>query len=230
MPEALVTFRTCHDVTEVEAVGNALTGAGIPFRTSSNAATSDFTALGQEHQKHVVISLRAEDMAAATKAVAVAEEEAFDGVPDDHYFRDYNDYELGQVLASDFEWNAHEVACARALLRERNALPSDQAITEARDKYLAVLREGKQSSRILLIFGFLLAIFGGTPWGFMPLGVISSLMGWSFLTMKKTDPLGATYFVYNAASRKEGRILAWFSIASIVLWALVYLGGLSQPR
>ena len=229
MPEALVPFRTCHDGTEVNAVSNALTTAGIAFRTSSNAATSDFTALGQEHQKHVVVSLRAEDMEAATMAVAAAEEEAFEGVPEDHYFRDYDDFELGQVLASDFEWNAHDVACARALLKERNALPTDEAIAEARDKYLAVLRQGKQSHRILLIFGFLLAIFGGTPWGILPLGVISILIGWSFATMKKTDPLGATYFVYNEASRKEGRILINFSIASIVIWALVYIRGLQHP-
>jgi hypothetical protein len=225
MPTELVPFRSCRSAEEVEAVTLVLHEAGIPFRTGSNAVNFDLTQIGTERDAQMIVTIRPGDMAAATTAVANAEQEGFEGPDKDHYFHGYRDDELAQVLVADFEWSAHDVATARAILQERNALPTEESIAEARDKYLELLRMGVQGNRFLLIFGFLIAIFAFLPWGVFPLGVVSCLIGWSFITMKKTDALGVTYHVYDEPSRKEGRVLVKFSIFSMVVFVLFLLFG-----
>jgi hypothetical protein len=223
MPTDPVPFRICRSAEEVEAVTQVLQEAGIPFRAASNAAHFDLTQIGAERDAQIQISVRPEEMAAATKAVAEAEENAFEKPDDDHYFHDYEDYELGQVLVTDFEWSAHDVATARAILKDRGILPTEEAIKRSRDEYLATIRQGTQSSRILLGFGFIAATFGIFNWGIFPIGLISAAIGWSFMTMTKTDPLGVTYHIYDERSRKEGRVLYRYSLIVLAIWGLSIL-------
>ncbi|WP_430813860.1 hypothetical protein [Carboxylicivirga sp. RSCT41] len=129
-------------------------------------------------------------------------------VPEGHYFLEFTDDELTEVVKNYYDWNKTDYQYARILLDERGIKYSEEKIAEFKNASLEELRAPENGKSSWIIAGFITAFMGGL------LGVI---MGWNYWTEIKTLPNGEKVHRFNAPTRQKGKLMMIIGLVVIVL-------------
>ena len=216
MSDQFVEFERSTDPEVLEATALVLSEAGIASRLDSPAPAWQLTQVGASpHLKpELILSVRADQLVAAN--VAMEAEFAREPLPTDHFLRSLSDADLLAVLRAPDEWGRYNTFHARGLVSERGI--SQAAVAAADARRLEELRAGRRAPATFIALGWFIAIFGG---------VIGVLIGQKLESSTITMEQG-TFFVYDAPSRRQGRLIiiagfTLFLVYFIVLIAATFL-------
>jgi len=195
----------------------ALEAAGMKVGLEDVSPSVDVTFAGNTHEHQYLLKLRPDDF---ERADAVLEEQAqisADSLSADHYFRDFSDEELFELLEKYDEWSKEDQILAVRLLRERGRALSDEDVAEIKAERLASLRRPEVGKPCAVTIGFAAALAGG---------IIGLLMGWTFWKSTKTDPTGRRYPLYDDPTRRRGRLIFWISAVTSAIFVGLFFRNL----
>ena len=135
-------------------------------------------------------------------------------IPENHYFKDFSNEELRDVLLKPEEWSSEDRAYSKLFLKQRGIKLDETEIQNQIDARLDEIRKGKKGNKIWMAIYFLITVFGSIL--FLPILIIAGIgMGWYYWKGKDVDFMGHRYFVYEPETRKvENRI---FIIGCIIM-------------
>jgi len=201
----LTELQQCVDEeSAAELVGN-LNRSEISYSRSEDIPSFDVTSLGTtggSGNAKIIISVPSDQFSKARAAMEV--ESLKTDLPADHYLHQSSVEDLQDILYSEREWSAFDVAHAKRLLSEQGIeTPDPDAIAAGRT---AALREGKPASPKLLFIGWFFVFTGG---------LIGMGIGWSLCSMKEETPEGE-FHVYNREAQATGKRMMSTGVLVIV--------------
>jgi hypothetical protein len=205
-----IEFQRFTDDEALQETLAALEAAGIPCRTGSTSPGTETSWTGTGYISQIILSVPASRHPEARAIL----EARYVGIPlpADHHLHSASDDDLIEILSHETEWDPYDVAHARRIARARNI--DQDFIQHIASQRLAHLREGKQASRLLVIGGVLLAIFGA--WGMPLLSAMALGIGWSLAAMKENRPEGR-FPTYDAPSRRTGKGICIFAALTFII-------------
>ncbi len=143
-----------------------------------------------------------------------------EGLNEQHYFNQYSNEELIEVISEFDKWISSDIEYALFLLKSRGNELSDDEVEKIKQKRIKELKQTKSAPTWQLVTGYLAALVG-------LLFILAPVMGWSFMTLKKTLPTGEKVFVYDGKSRKQGMYLmvigSLIGIVYMILAMFIYV-------
>jgi len=136
-----------------------------------------------------------------------------------HYFNEYKDDDLLEVLKLQDEWSHKDVVISQRILNHRGFKYTKNDLNKFWEDRLRDLQKPKRlklSEKIviitLLIIGFVLPI----------IEIIVIIWSRSIYKKTKNDPVGCTFYLYGFKDRKLGENVFYISILPIII-LMVYL-------
>ncbi|MCL2327404.1 MAG: hypothetical protein FWC39_02695 [Bacteroidetes bacterium] len=161
------------------------------------------------NDREILIKLRGEDFDKANEFVLHDDE--ISGIETSAYLNNFTDEELIEILVQPHEWGIVDRTLAPKILTERGYNIHALDIENRKKQYIAQLTEPKKASLVIIILGYVLALFGIT---------IGLIIGWVLLS-KKTLPNREKVYIYDKKSRMHGTIIVAISIC----WLIVIIIG-----
>ncbi|RMG71810.1 MAG: hypothetical protein D6722_06250 [Bacteroidetes bacterium] len=206
---SLLTFRTFGDLLEARETLRLLEQADIPFVVEDlNADFDPFFAFNKVGAK-VFIKVAQSDFPRARQALLRAAALYQGRVSPEHYLHDFSREELREVVYRQDEWSVEDVLMAQQLLRERGEEMDEAALAAAWQARLQEIRQPQAGDREGLRIGWLLSLIGGL------LGVF---IGYNYWQLRKYDPEGQPFWVYDAATRRQGHYMMYLGLGMSLLW------------
>ena len=126
----------------------------------------------------------------------------------EHYFFEFTNEELIEVLESYYDWNKTDYQYARLILKERGLVYSDEDIELFKEKSIEEQRQPEKGKTSWIIAGFITAFMRGL------LGVI---LGWSYWTDFKKLPNGEKVHRFDRSTRQKGKTMMIIGLIVMVL-------------
>jgi len=238
--ETYVEIARFHHSEPARACAEILEEAGIPFRVSEDSLTPDISALQRGSNATCQVSVpEAQYVPARLALLNEAREEVNEGVGPDHPLALFPDEALLEVLQQPFEWNDFDIAVAERLLRKRGITPpvvsferpaASTTVPASVDGSPPVgvppLPGKRKGNWLFLIFGYVIATLSGTfavPSVIVSLGGMAGLIiGFNYALATETlYPQGPRHYVFDEATRGQGKILLAYSAIMLplgILW------------
>lgn len=127
---------------------------------------------------------------------------------DSDYMFDFTDEELKEIL---IERQAHAsimVENAERILKSRHPEFEVADLTEDIKSRKEVASTGESAGSGQLAIGYIFALAGG---------LIGIAIGW-FIETGKTETIHGEYYTYDEHSRKQGKVIKWIGIISLIGW------------
>lgn len=205
----LLTFRTFGRIHEARETLDLLEREGVPFVVEDlNQAFDPFFAFNQVGHK-VFIKVARRDLPRAREALLRVASLYMGQVAPDHYLQGFSVAELREVVRCQDEWSIEDVLMAQQLLRERGQGMDEAALVAAWQDRLREIRQPQPGDREGLFFGWLLVLLGG---------LLGMFIGYNYLHLRKYDPEGQPFQVYDAATRRQGRYMMRAGAVMLALW------------
>ena len=87
-------------------------------------------------------------------------------------------------------------------------------VGQKKEKRINQLKEPQKAESGWLAVGYIAMIFGG---------FVGIFMGYYLSQFKKMIPDGEKVYVYDEMARKNGKIMFYLSIISVIVWFVIYL-------
>jgi len=126
----------------------------------------------------------------------------------EHYFFEFTNEELIEVLESYYDWNKTDYQYARLILKERGLIYSDEDIERFKEQSIEEQRQPEKGKTSWIIAGFITAFMGGL------LGVV---LGWSYWTDFKKLPNGEKVHRFDRSTRQKGKTMMIIGLIVMVL-------------
>jgi hypothetical protein len=163
------------------------------------------------------LKVREEDAEAALKLLNVSSPDE-PGVTFDSFLNEFSDEELKEVIYKKDEWQEEDIERADLILQQRGIRYSEADKSRLWQERLEEMRRPQRGSIGWIIFGFVISLLGG---------LIGIVMGLAFGTLKKRDPEGRKFYVYDARTRNLGLLMV---VAGIIVFLTVAFFGYHTPR
>ncbi len=132
---------------------------------------------------------------------------------DNHYFNDFSNDELYEVIEKKDEWSNYDFALAKRLLLKRGEILTDETFLELEQRRQTELAKPEEAPRFLILVGYIFAVLGG---------LLGLIIGFSLWDGKKTLSDGSKVFTYTIEQRKHGGTIIIISIAVSLLISIYY--------
>lgn len=209
-----ITYQRFLSLYEAKDFMQLLDDHNILYEIEDGALAVDITFTGKPGPSEVRVKIQQSDF---NRVNALTENLAKDLISEysrDHYLFAFSDEELKEVVGKQDEWSKEDFLLAQSILKERGKVVSPAEIEAMRKERILALRKTETASTLWIVVGFLSAVIGGLP------GLLLGLVWW---TMKKTDPEGEQYYVYDQKTRNIGKIMFFFSLLVVTILALSQL-------
>lgn len=194
----------------IESAVEILREANVPHLVSTNRPGLEFLTVGNQSTPHdIIITVAEDDVVRARSALEKAYGET--PLPEGHFLETASQEDIAEILGNAHEWGPFEVAHARRIATERG-IDTTLIKTAMADK-IAALKLGRKPSVLLMIFCWCSAMTGG---------LLGLFAGISLATLKKQSKHGE-FFVFDAATRKQGVAIAWVGLLVFIASWAVYL-------
>ena len=132
-----------------------------------------------------------------------------DTVDRDYHLFSFSDEELLEIIAKPDEWSAFDYQVAKSILASRGFLFGDEKLQELRRQRLGELTKPEPPQTWLIVWGYVLALFGG---------FLGLFIGWHLWKSKKVLPNGQQMHNYTQTDRRHGmRIFLVGLIMAVIL-------------
>ena len=128
-----------------------------------------------------------------------------------HYLFDFTDKELHDVLAKPDEWSAFDYQLALKILKDSGKHIDTDFLNSLRKTRIEDLSKPEGNQKINIVFGYLLALFGG---------LIAIGIGLNIVASKKILPNGEQIYSYSENDRKHGYCIIFLGTVMFI-W-LIY--------
>ena len=125
-----------------------------------------------------------------------------------HYFSEFTDEELIDVLKSFYDWTKVDYQQARMILKDRGISFTDEELEQFKKISLQEQRAPQKAKTSWIIVGFISALLGGF------LGLI---IGWNYYMGYKELPNGEIVYLYDSSTRKKGKAMVIIALSVLVL-------------
>jgi hypothetical protein len=120
----------------------------------------------------------------------------------DHYFHDYSDQELNEVLIEKDQWSPEDFLAAKTILHSRGIQFTEEELESQRNSFYRTHFEVEKAKLVVIVGGLIFAFAGGL------FGFVIGLMLW----IGKTKlPNGTKVYRYDQKSRIIGMIMVIIS-------------------
>lgn len=193
----------------------------IPFETETNSGQAIFDpAFAFNHTYATfLVKLPGGDFEWVRRLQEDANREALATLSPDHYLFSFSDAELFDLVAKPEEWSPLDVTLAGQLLRQRGRDVSVDAIRLLREHRVVTEAQPERSNKGRIMWGYILALFGGA---------VAIFMGWELYSSKKNLTDGRQVYAYSSHDRVHGLRIMVLGIASLLLWIAVRVWLLPQ--
>ena len=190
---------------QAEEIAKILTDNGINVQIKEVKPNVDIT-FSNAHSLNYWIRLPENQLVKAESIL----DKGLDSIdaPLEHYFSEFTDEELIEVLKSYYEWTKEDYQYARIILKERGINLTDENIKQFKEVGLEEQRAPEKGNISWIIAGFATAFLGGL------LGVI---LGWNYYTEYKKLPNGEKVYRFDSSTRKKGKVMMIIGLSVIVL-------------
>ncbi|MEL6672179.1 MAG: hypothetical protein AAFR61_08295 [Bacteroidota bacterium] len=183
----------------------------IPFEFENISSGLDPSIFGGELMQEWVLRLpgdRFQDMHHILKDQVVHE---IDSLDSSYYLFQFSLEELEDVLVEVGNWNPLDVQMAQELLRRKGIDYTYEEIDQLQQEHLRQLRKAQPADTFTLFIGYLAAIMGG-------LGAL--MVGHYLQSTKRVDPMGKRFYLFDQASRKQGRTIYRIGLVMFFVWVI----------
>jgi hypothetical protein len=211
--ENYTNYRKFLSKEELEVFTDFLESKNIPYKAVESKPAVDITFTGNSNPEFW-LQILSDDFEAVDKLI----EEEFESaeVDPDHYFNDFSEQELFEVLIKFEEWNKSDQLLAVKLLRNRGVKISDTEIEELRSDRISELEKPETVKMGWIIAGYVFALLGG---------FIAIIIGLSIANTKKTLPDGRKVFSFDRRGRFHARNILYLGVLFVVFWWVYSLSG-----
>lgn len=209
-----VNLKQFNDETEIEDLIRSFKDNDIDYKIQNVTPQVDIALGGSQRLYSSWLQVSSEDLDKANQLVEdIPDVSKFnkDMIDDDHYFYQFSNEELEDVLLKYDEWNTTDYAFAQLILKERGIVYTQEDLEKKKEKRLNQLSTPENGELLWIIIGFILAIGGG---------IIGILIGWHYKNLKKTLPDGKRIYYYDEKTRQIGSYMYILGIISFIFWII----------
>lgn len=206
-------LKSFHDPALGEPLVELLQENNIPFDLEDTVPSLDVTFTGSIVQHQFRITVPASYFEEANALVEKLAQKHIDETPadEDHYLYEFSDDELIDVLVKKDEWSKEDILISRKILSDRSRTISDKEIERLWQERLDEFRKPERAHWGWVIFVIIFSPF---------LGVV---MGWYWMTIKKTDPTGYKSYAYDTFTQTLGKVVAFICLLFYTVLIFLYL-------
>jgi len=194
-----VMFHKFHSLHEAKELTYLLRDHDIACEFQDLSTRFDASFAYNPTDKQFAVLLRQEDFDRANALLETVSETTIPHLPEDYYLYAFSAHELLEVVIKSDEWNALDIALAKKLLSQQGIDLSAEAIQELREKRLSELAQPDQSPVATIVWGYVIALFGG---------LLGTAIGLAILFSKKRLPNGQKVRAYAEPARMHGLAIA----------------------
>jgi len=208
----LVELQRSRFQDEIDEVCGILDENEIPYKLGTDGAVYDLSQIGVGGDPQTIISVPGFLFNDAREAM----EKHFiqTPLPEDHYLHSFSDDEFIDLLATESDWSAYDVAHARKIMEEQDI--SYEKVAASKEQLEEALAYGKPAPKWMMWVPIIMSIFWILT---SPIGVVGLFIflliplgiSWSVLSMKAKHP-HSQYFLYDLKSRESAKILFYLNI------------------
>ena len=193
----------------------------IPFETATDTGEPVFNPAFTFNNTYAtfVVKLHGADFEWVRRLQEDANRDALANLSPDHYLFTFSDAELFDLLARPDEWSPLDVTLAGQLLRQRGRDVSADAVRLLREHRVAEAAKPERSNKGRIIWGYILALFGGA---------VAIFMGWELYSYKKSLADGRQVYAYSTHDRVHGLRIMVLGIVSFLCWIAMRVWVLPQ--
>ena len=208
-------YRDFLNLEEANAFASMLKANNIEHSLETSETVIDKAIVGNGFIPKAVLKIRNEDFQKVNGLIAyeIASGEYADYA--DHYLNDFETEELKAIFEKPEDWTPEDAAIARIILRERGIEISTEEIKTKKQVRLEKIRQGQHGNRASMAlyafgiaFGLILNLF---------LLIAGIGMAYYYAFGKATDMVGQKYFVYDAPTRKIGKLTLYIGGAIFIV-------------
>jgi len=203
----LIILQEVHSHEEAADVQEILVANNVGCKLIESDASFD-PSTGVSTEKKLSIQVLRTDYEKARDVLMRELEKADQALDAEHYFNDYSNEELLDVIKSEDEWSPEDVVHARKMLQERKVEWNEEEIFSINEAKRNAKDNPETVSTPNLIGGFVLALLGG---------LLGIGMGWYLMALKKDSRDGNRIFVYDEKTRKAGRLMLFVGVSTAIV-------------
>jgi hypothetical protein len=199
-------YKTFTNSKQVKDFMTLLDQNQIEYKVEKITPVLDPAFAGNTQNERLVIKLKPNDFLRADKVVMNDIDLSPEELDPDYYLLHFSDDELMDVVVKKDEWNDFDYILALKLLKKRGKEISPDVLETIRRQRQADLSRHLPFPKLLIIAGYIFALFGG---------LISIFIGLQLLWETKKLPDGSKMYAYNPSVKNHGKLI--FSLGLIFL-------------
>lgn len=207
----LIIFQEVQSIEEAVEVETVLLKENIHCKIVETKASYD-PSTGQTESDKLTVQVMRGDFDRAREVMIHFAEKTEVAMHENHYFHDYTNEELLDVLKSEDDWSPEDVVYARKLLSEKNVTWDENEIFSINEAKRNEKDKTIEIPTSHYIIGIIVSILGG---------LLGLFYGIFILTAKKDDRYGNRIHIYGLASRKKANVLCILGSAALIS-AIIY--------
>lgn len=223
----LITYKKYNDEETALAIGDLLKENGIEYEIENTNTFFNPEFSYNKANFNVLLKLRGQDFEKGNLVIEKFYESMIDRLDKDYYLFQFSNDELFEILQKPDEWGELDVVLAKKLLKDRGSIITDNDIQYLKNQRIQTLAKPQKAGWSLIVSGYCLALLNALYF-FIPSlyysklfykmlpFLISVIIVWSLLYLKKTLPNGEQINVYDKNSQKQG----------VYILCLLIIGGL----
>jgi hypothetical protein len=204
-----LTFQQFNDPALAENLVDLLIGNEIAYEVEEEIlAINPLTAINNELAKVYRVRINADDFTWVNQLLKERDDQYINDVEKDCYLFDFTNDELTEILEKEDERSSFDHELAKKILTDRGVDVNIVMLTAISEARLGELRQPDEQQTTWRYLGFFFAVIGG---------VLGIFIGWHLWAHKKTLPNGETMYAYTESDRKQGKIILYLAIFSLLL-------------
>jgi hypothetical protein len=217
--QEFVTYKKFNFLFDAEPLIEVLLENEIEYEIENASPAIDITFSANTMHNEYRIKIAPEDFSKLEHIIQERTKLILDQIEDDHYFHEFSETELIEVLQKPDEWSTADVIIARKMLEDRGKKYSDDEIQAMRNRRIAQLTTPAPRPDGLILSGWILVALGG---------IFGFFIGWYLNSFKKTIFSGEQVWAFDNATRKEGANMFIAGVIVHILSLLIYFFKLYQ--
>ncbi|HPE55270.1 MAG TPA: hypothetical protein P5514_04820 [Bacteroidales bacterium] len=201
-------YRKFPSVEDSDYLTQLLIKNNIPFKLIDYSNQPDITFTGQNLDYKVELKADLSDFPKIDKLLEEQSKLSFNNIDKDHYFFEYSNEELTDVILAPEEWHNYDYQVAKLILKDRGIEISDKFIETIKFKKLKESGTNESYPVMWIIVGYISAFFGG---------ILGLAIGLSLWLMRKKLHDGTKVFIYKENIRTHGKIISLIGFFMFIL-------------
>ncbi len=145
---------------------------------------------------------------------------------DQHFFQEFTNAELWDVVRKPDEWNYDAVAIAKYLLESRGVEVSTEQVDVIKEERVRIIRKPRKGRKEWIFALYLVSLAGFLP--FFRVGIVTTIiclgMGYYYWQDITIDPNGEKFYTFDAKTRNSGKLILNLAVGAClasVAWYFV---------